>query len=90
MTRYLVSEENPSGHRLEDILHAIRTDVITRCTLIMNDSKDEARHVLDNNMKILNLLSEAIAHAQDSTHVLDKAFGPSTAAQGGSPRIGTG
>ena len=90
MTRFLVSEQNPSGYRLEDILHAIRTDVIMRCTMIMNDPKDEARHVLDNNMKILNLLSDAIGHAQDSTRVLNKAFGPSVAADGGSPRIGSG
>ena len=89
MTRYLVSDENPSGLRLEDILHAIRTDVINRCTKIMNDPKEEARHVLDNNMKILCLLSEAIAHAEDSTRVLDKSFGPSNAAHGGAPRIGT-
>ncbi len=89
MTRYLVSDENPGGLKLEDILHAIRTDVLTRCTKIMNDPKEEARHVLDNNMKILTLLSEAISHAEDSTHVLNKAFGPSKAAKGGAPRIGT-
>lgn len=89
MTRFLVSDENPAGLRLEDILHAIRMDMITRCTKIMNDPKDEARHVLNNNMKILTLLSEAITLAEDSTHVLDKAFGPSNAAKGGPPRIGT-
>ena len=38
MTRFLVSDENPAGLRLEDILHAIRMDVITRCTKIMNDA----------------------------------------------------
>jgi len=89
MTRFLVSEENPAGLRLEDILHAIRMDVITRCTKIMNDPKEEARHVLNNNMKILSLLSEAINLADDSSRVLNKAFGPSHAAEGGPPRIGT-
>lgn len=89
MTRFLVSDENPAGLRLEDILHAIRMDVITRCTKIMNDPKDEARYVLNNNMKILTLLSEAIAFSEDSTRVLNKSFGPSHAAQGGPPRIGT-
>lgn len=88
MTRFLMSDENPAGYRLEDILHAIRTDVITRCTKIMDDPKDEARHVLNNNMKILSLLSEAIAYAEDSTRVLRKSFGPSQAARGGEPRIG--
>lgn len=89
MTRYLVSDENPDGYKLEDILHAIRTDVIVRCTKIMDDQKDEARHVLNNNMKILNLLSQAIEHAEDSTKVLAKSFGPSRTSQGGPPRIGT-
>lgn len=89
MTHFLVSDENPNGLRLEDILHTIRKDVIKRCTKIMNDPKDEARLVLNNNMKILNLLSEAIQHAEDSSRVLNKAFGPSTAAEGGKPRIGT-
>lgn len=89
MTHFLVSEENPAGLRLEDILHAIRMDVITRCTKIMSDPKDEARHVLNNNMKILALLSDAITLAEDSTRVLDKAFGPSRSAKGGAPRIGT-
>jgi hypothetical protein len=41
-----------------------------------------------NNMKILGLLSEAIALSLDSTRVLDRAFGPSQAAHGGPPRIG--
>ena len=41
-----------------------------------------------NNMKILAHLSESITLALDSTRVLDRAFGPSQAAQGGPPRIG--
>lgn len=88
MTRHLVSEENPEGYKLEDILHAIRVDVITRCAKIMDDTKDEARQVLDNNMKILHILSEAIHCAEDSTRILDKSFGPSKSAAGGAPRIG--
>ncbi len=86
MTRFLLSKENPEGHKLEDILKAIRKDILTRCTKIMDDQRTEAAHVLDNNMKILNLLSDAIHLAEDSTAVLDKAFGPSAAA--GPPRIG--
>jgi len=88
MTRFLVSDENSDGYKLEDILHVIRTDVIVRCTKIMHDPKDEARHVLDNNMRILNLLSEAIPFAEDSTKVLVKSFGPGRTAQGGALRTG--
>ena len=88
MTRFLISKENKDGYKLEDILRAIRKDILTRCTKIVDDQRTEASHVLDNNMKILNLLSDAIHLAEDSTATLDRAFGPSAAAEGGPPRIG--
>lgn len=86
MTHFLVTEENPSGHRLEDILMLIRKDILTRALKIADDQRTEARHVMKNNMRILELLSDAITLAEDSSRVLDKAFG--TAAKGGPPRIG--
>ena len=89
MTRFLKSEANPEGFKLEDILLAIRKDMLSRCLLVADDHRPEALHVMDNNMKILGLLSEAARLATDSTHVLDRAFGPSHAAEGGPPRIGT-
>ncbi len=88
MTRYLVSEENPNGLRLEAILMAIRKDVLKRCNNITDDTRVEAQHVLANNIKILEHLTQAIQLAEDSTYVLDKAFGPSQAEKGGPPRIG--
>ncbi len=65
-TRYLISKENPEGHKPEDILRALRKDILTRCTKIVDDQRAEARHVLDNTMKILNFLSDAIHLAGDS------------------------
>ena len=88
MTRYLVSDTNPEGMKLEDILRAIRKDILIRCGKIVDDHRLEAEHVMANNMKILNLLTEAIEIAEESTQSLDKAFGPSAAASGGPPRIG--
>lgn len=88
MTKFLVSEENKEGMKLEDILHAVRADIVTRCTLITGDSRPEARQVLNNNIKILSLLSDAMSLAEDSTHNLDRAFGPSQSVKGGLPRIG--
>lgn len=88
MTRFLVSDDNENGYRLEDILTAVRADVVKRCEKIVDDHRDEAHHVLENNIRVLSLLSEAIKLAEDSTHVLDKSFGPSAAADGGEPRIG--
>ena len=88
MTHFLVSEEKPDGHRLEDLLRTVRADVLTRCTKITNDTRTEAQQVLANNIKVLEHLTEAIRIAEESTQLLDKAFGPSQAAKGGPPRIG--
>lgn len=88
MTRFLHSDTNPDGYRLEDILGAIRTDVLTRAVKIAPDDRPEAMHVMANNVKILEHLTQAIALAQDSTKLLDRAFGPSHSEEGGPPRIG--
>jgi hypothetical protein len=85
MTHFLVSDENPNGHRLESILSEIRKDIIQRANKIIADDRPEARHVLENNIKILGMLSECIGYAEDSTRTLDKSFGPS---KEGLPRIG--
>ena len=88
MTHFLVSEENPEGYKLEDILAALRKDVIIRCGKIADDRRPEAQQVLANSVKILALLNDAVSLAESSTHILDKAFGPSQSSDGGSPRIG--
>ncbi|MBL4539357.1 MAG: histidine kinase [Oceanicaulis sp.] len=88
MTRYLVSHENPTGRKLEDILMELRADVLIRCTKISSDERPEALHVLANNVKVLEHLTEAIELAQDSTQLLNRAFGPSEADKSGPPRIG--
>jgi hypothetical protein len=88
MTHYLVSDENPNGLKLELLLMALRREVLTRCNKIADDTRPEAQHVLKNNIKVLEHLTAAIELADDSTHVLDKAFGPSQSAKGGPPRIG--
>lgn len=88
MTHFLRSDAKPDGHKLEDLLIQLRADMIHRCNAISADLRPEALHVLANNMKIMNLLSDAITLSLDSTRVLDRAFGPSQAAQGGPPRIG--
>jgi len=85
MTHFLVTEDKPDGYRLEDILMLIRKDMLTRALKIADDRRPEAVHVMQNNMRILNLISEAIALAEDSSRVLDKAFGH---VKGAPPRIG--
>lgn len=88
MTHFLVSEEQPNGHKLEDVLRILRKDVLIRCMKITDDLRPEAQAVLANNVKVLEHITAAIQLAEDSTHVLDKAFGPSQANKGGPPRIG--
>lgn len=88
MTHFLRSDKNPGGHKLEDLLVQLRADVLHRCDVISGDARPEALQVLANNVKILGYLTEAINLAMDSTRILDRAFGPSQAAQGGPPRIG--
>ncbi|NWH09467.1 MAG: histidine kinase [Alphaproteobacteria bacterium] len=87
MTHFLVSESNPKGFKLEDILTVLRRDVLVRCNKIADDPRPEARQVLDNNMKVLQLITEAIHIAESSTRILDKSFGPSSLYDG-KPRIG--
>lgn len=87
MTHFLVSDTNPDGSKLEDILRVIRNDILIRCTKITEDNRPEAQLVLYNNVKILDLVTDAILLAEDSSHALDKAFGPG--GKDGSPRIGT-
>ena len=89
MTHFLVSDENPDGFKLEDILRAIRKDVLMRCTRIQDDTRPEAQHVLANNIKVLEHLTESVRLAEDSTHTLNKSFGTGKAKSGGGPRIGS-
>lgn len=86
MSHFLVTDENPKGYKLEDILGLIRKDILSRALKIADDPRDEARHVMRNNMRVLELLSEAIVLAEDSSAVLTRAFGPG---KDGKPRIGT-
>lgn len=88
MTRFLVSDENPGGYKLEDILTVIRADVLKRSSKVATDDRPEAQHVVSNNMEVLQHLTRAIELAKDSTRTLDKAFGPSKALEGGAPRVG--
>lgn len=86
MTHFLISDVKPDGYKLEEILHTIRKDVIYRSTKIMEDERSEAKQVLENNVAILALLTEAINLAEESSAVLNKSFGPSHPE--GEPRIG--
>ena len=57
MTGFLVDDDNPDGHKLEDILSAIRNEVIQRTTKLVDDRRPEATSVLHNNIRIFGLLA---------------------------------
>ena len=86
MTHFLITDDKPEGYKLEDILTLIRRDMILRATKIVDDPKPQAKQVLENNIRILGLLSECIGIAEHSTKTLDKEIGPPVK---GKPRIGS-
>ena len=49
MTHFLVNAENPQGYKLEEVLLAIRKEIIVRATKIVDDHRPEARQVLETN-----------------------------------------
>jgi hypothetical protein len=72
MTKLLVSETNPKGYTTEVVLGTIRQDIIVRLQKHAGDPRKEARQVLDNNIRILQLLGEAITLAEQNTRTLSE------------------
>jgi hypothetical protein len=72
MTKLLVSEANPKGYTTEVLLGHIRADIIARLQKYAGDPRREARQVMDNNIRILALLGEAITLAEANTRTLSE------------------
>ena len=70
MTKILVSEQNPKGYTTEMVLAIIRQDIISRLQKYAGDPRKEARQVLENNIRILQLLGEAMSLAEANTRTL--------------------
>ena len=85
MTHFLASDVNPSGFKLEDVLTRVRADLLKRSGKIVDDHRPEAAQVLENDIRIMGLLSESIRIAEASTKLLDTQLGPH---RDGLPRIG--
>lgn len=86
MTRFLSTLDDPEGWKLEEILRQIQNDIVRRSNKIIDDTRPEARAVLQNNIEILRWLSQCIDKAENSTRILN-SIGPSQGAEG-EPRIG--
>ena len=76
MEPYLVAETIPKAHRLDDILIILREDLVKRSRALADSHLQEAKQVMKNNMKVLELLTQAIDLAQDSNKLLNRSFGP--------------
>lgn len=87
MTHFFPTPDHPQGWKLEDLLTEIQNDIVRRSEKIVDDKRPQARAVLQNNIEILNLLSQCIQKALASTKVLE-SLGPSESDKGGAPRIG--
>ena len=70
MPKYLVSPENPGGKRTEEILSAIRAEIMVRMADYASDPRPEARAVMENNLEIAQLLTDAIHLAEANTNKL--------------------
>ena len=70
MTQHLVSPENPAGKRSEEILAEIRAEILQRMAGYASDPRPEARAVMENNLEIAQLLTEAIHLAEANTNTL--------------------
>jgi hypothetical protein len=62
----LMSAENPTGHKLEDLLVQLQAEIIAKNAKIVNDHNPVAARVRSNNYKILANLAEAEAAQRDS------------------------
>ncbi|SCA55008.1 hypothetical protein MTBPR1_10255 [Candidatus Terasakiella magnetica] len=77
MTKLLISKDMPDGHTLEDVFRMIRGDILERCHEMHSDSHPEIQEVLSNNMYILGLMEQIIAHAESSSEIMKRIYGKS-------------
>ncbi|MGD1876972.1 MAG: hypothetical protein ACFB13_05660 [Kiloniellaceae bacterium] len=68
--KHLVSQENPDGKRTEEILTEIRAEILSRMASYGDDPRPEAKAVMENNLKIAQLLTDAIHLAEINTNKL--------------------
>jgi hypothetical protein len=72
MPKHLVSPENPGGKRTEEILSEVRAEILVRMANCASDPRPEARAVMENNLEIAQLLTEAIHLAEANTNTLSE------------------
>ena len=72
--KHLVSQDNPKGRRSEEILAEIRAEILVRVANYGDDPRPEAKAVMENNLKIAQLLTDAIHLAEANTKKLTEVI----------------
>ena len=72
--KHLVSHDNPKGQRSEEILTEIRAEILVRMATYGDDPRPEAKAVMENNLRIAQLLTEAIHLAEANTNKLGEVI----------------
>lgn len=88
MKPILMSRDNPTGHKLEELLQTVRNEVADKCLSLAHDPSYTAQVVLRNNRRIMDLLYEAENVQRESLLELDR-LGPDQGPTG-KPRVGVG
>ena len=70
MSKHLVSADNQGGQRTEDLLSEIRAEILARMAHYGEDPRPEAKAVLEHNLEIAQLLTDAIHLAELNTQTL--------------------
>lgn len=86
--KILMSQGNPNGHKLEDLLAQVADEITAKCNRIQGDGSAIAQDVLRNNRDIIVRLHECRRLQEHSLARLSEK-GPD---QGplGKPRVGVG
>lgn len=82
----LMSRENPSGWKLEELTEKLRGEIQAKSLNIAGDMSIEAQTVTNNNFQILGLLMQIEALQRQSFAVMSQ-IGPDKGPNG-KPRIG--
>jgi hypothetical protein len=69
-TPILMSAENPTGWKLEDLLSQLRDEVLAKTSKIKDDDRPVAQRVTQNNRTILQYLTAAETLQRDSLAAL--------------------
>ncbi|QSY98644.1 hypothetical protein J2J97_31740 (plasmid) [Rhizobium bangladeshense] len=84
----LMSAENPTGWKLEDLLAQLRDEIVAKTNKIRDDDRPVAQLVTQNNRTILQYLTAAENLQRDSIVAL-AAVAPDPGPTG-RPRVGIG